>query len=45
MVGQWNGWQNDVSILRIMVSQCTHEKRIMAEGISESYDGDLHTIL
>ena len=45
MVGQWNGWKNDVSILRMMASQRTHENIIMAEGISESCDGDLHTIL
>ena len=45
MVRQWNGQKNDVSILRMMASQRTHENRIMAEGISESCDGDLHTIL
>ena len=45
MVGQWNGWQNDASVLRIIASQRTHENRIMAEGISESCDGDLHIIL
>ena len=33
MVGLWNDWKNDVSTLRIM-----------EEGISESCDGDLHTI-
>ena len=45
MVGQWNGWKNDGSILRIMASQRTHENKIMEEGISESCDGDLHTII
>ena len=45
MVGQWNGWKNDVSILRMMASQRTHRNIIMAEGINESCDGDLHIIL
>ena len=45
MVWQWNDWKNDVSTLRMMVSHCTHENRIMEEGISESCDGDLHIIL
>ena len=45
MVGLWNVWKNDVSIMREMIITVLHQNRKMEEGISESCDGDLHTIL
>ena len=45
IVGQWNGWKNDVSIMRGMILTVLTNNRKMEEGISESCDGDLHTIL
>ena len=45
MVGLWNVWENDVSIMRGMILAILTKNRKMEEGISESCDGDLHTIL